>query len=141
MKRRDKKSPVEAPATIAIPRRAARILNFEPGTWWRLAGQRVTIVTQLTSERLLIRHAADERSETVPVSSLTPWIPAVGNAEASADRAAPVEAYSDNVWGRALDEHRIIKEFVESGDVTRAARARVAQTLGLSDRQVRRKIK
>ena len=141
MKRRDKKSSVETTATMAIPRRAARILNFEPGTWWRLAGQRVTIVTQLTSERLLIRHAADERSETVPVSSLTPWIPAGGEGEAAADRTAPVEAYSDNVWGRALDEHRIIKEFVESGDVSRAARTRVAKTLGLSDRQVRRKIK
>jgi len=141
MNRKGNASPSQPPPTLAIPRRAARILEFEPGTWWRLADQRVTIVTQLTCERLLIRHAADERTETVPVSSLTPWIGGVGNPGTPAERSAGVEAYSESVWGRALDEHRLIEEFLESGDLSRTTRKRLAQALGLSDRQVRRKIK
>jgi putative transposase len=117
------------------------MVSFEPGTSWRLGDNRVTIVTQLTVDRLLIRHAADDRTETVHVASLTPWNPSAAEGAHSDGRSPALESYSDSVWARAVDEHRIIREFVEAGDVNRIARARVAQALGVSDRQVRRTIK
>jgi putative transposase len=139
MKRKKPKLPAKTPFPMAISRRGAGIVSFDQGTSWRLGDNRVTIVTQLTVDRLLIRHAADDRTEAVHVSSVTPWTGAEG--ERSDGRLSAPEGYSDGVWARAIEQHRVIREFVEAGDVTRIARARVAQALGISDRQVRRTVK
>jgi putative transposase len=132
------KPPAEiAAAADTIARRSARIVNYQPGTAWRLADRRVTIVAQLTADRLLVRYSADDKTETVAVAALSPWI-------AGSDpipRTLPLQEHSDPTWLRALEEHRLISALVEAGTVGRVARTPVAQALALSDRQLRRKIR
>ncbi|HEV2702903.1 MAG TPA: Mu transposase C-terminal domain-containing protein [Steroidobacteraceae bacterium] len=123
--------------TAVMVRRPARIVTYEPGSAWRLGSHRVTLVAQLTSDRLLVRHAADDKTETAAVSALSPWIPGTD----AAPRTVPVPEHPDRIWLRALEEHRLISALVETGMMGQVARAPVARALRLSDRQLRRKIR
>ena len=74
---------------------------------WSLRGQRVAIVSQLTIDRLLVRFTADDRTETVAVSELAPWV-ATALENESTGGVAPFELYSDAAWSRALEEYALV---------------------------------
>jgi putative transposase len=125
--------------TLEIPRQGNRITAFEAGSTWSVRGERVAIVSQLTADRLLIRFTADDRTETVAVAELAPWVAALSE-NGPMGAVAPLELYSDSAWSRALEEYGIVNSFVERNDLSRAARDQIAQTLMISDRQLRRKL-
>jgi putative transposase len=125
------------PTPQVLVRRPARIVSYEPGTAWRLGIHRVSLVAQLTADRVLVRYAADDRTETVTASALTPWTAE----EVPAPRTVPIAEHPDGVWLRALEEHRLVSALVESGVTGRGARAPIARALDLSDRQLRRKMR
>jgi putative transposase len=140
MKRKRLKGAEPKPVTtLQIPRQGNRITGYEAGSTWSVRGERVAIVTQLATDRLLVRFTADDRTETVAVAELAPWAAAVPETE-STGAIAPLELYSDAAWARALEEYGIVNSFIESNDLSRAARDRLAQTLKISDRQLRRKL-
>jgi putative transposase len=137
MKRTTAASENSSPTSLL--KRAARIVHFDPGTRWRLKSGIVTMVRQVAPDRILVRHD-DERAEIVSASALSPA--AVFDEEnESAARQKPLEAHSNATWARALEEQALIAPLIEQRDLGRAAIARVARMLGISDRQVRRKIR
>jgi putative transposase len=56
-----------------------------------------------------------------------------------AERRTATDDYSDSVWARAREEERLIGPLLGNSDPK--ARIKVIQALGLSDRQIRRKLK
>jgi putative transposase len=140
MKRRKLKRFDSTGSLPGIPRSPAQIVSYMPGSSWRCGDERVVIATQLGGDRVLVRFTADDRVESISVGSLVPWPPPGLESAISSRVIRPVAAHSDVVWGRALEEHRIISTMVDAGDISPAARARAAQALAISDRQVRRKI-
>jgi putative transposase len=130
---------LKAPPTPNLLKRAARIVRFEPGTRWQLESDAVTILRQVSSDRVLIRFG-DERTQIVPAAALEPVAIFQEGIDATA-RAKPLDEHSQVTWERALEERTLIAALVEGRDLGRTAIARVAQALAISERQVRRKIR
>ena len=128
MKRKRLKAAEPKPVTtLQIPRQGNRITGYEAGSMWSVRGERVAIVTQLATDRLLVRFTADDRTETVAVAELAPWAAAVPETE-STGAVAPLELYSDAAWARALEEYGIVNSFIERNDLSRAARSACANS-------------
>ncbi len=125
------------PGTCVIPRRAAQVLNFEAGTVWLLGGASVSILKPISVSRLLVRHLADAHTEVVATTALKPMLG--GTIADSAKRRTATDDFTDPVWERALKEERLISPLLGNSDSQE--RALVVQALGLSDRQIRRKLK
>lgn len=138
MKRKSNFRPADsAEPADAVVRRSMRIVSFDAGTAWLLGHQRVTIVAALNANRVLIQYDADGRTGIADVSALRPWAPPVAE---NTLRTVPISEHSDLVWERAQEEHRLISALVGAGQANPKARHEVATLLGISDRQLRRKI-
>jgi putative transposase len=135
-----KATPTRTPDPLSsgvIPRRAAQVLSFEAGSLWRLGAAAVSIVKPIAVGRLVVRHLIDARTEVVDPTALKPIPdPRLTNA---AERRTATDDHSDTVWARAREEERLIGPLLGNSDPK--ARIRVAQALGLSERQIRRKLK
>jgi hypothetical protein len=125
----------EAIPTPNLPKRAARIVRFDPGTRWQLESDAVTILRQVSTDRVLIRYE-DQRTQIVSAGALRPIAIFDEGMDATA-RAKPLDEHSQATWERALEERALIAALVESGDLGRTAIARVARALDISERQVR----
>lgn len=135
MKRRSiDREPRFEPSTRELPKRAARIIGYQPGSRWRLDGAVVTVLAAMSVERVLVRHASDARTEIVMASRLVP----IEGAEATGHRQRSAADYAPSVWFRALEEQVQVKRLLarQPGATT----ARVARALKLSERQLRRKV-
>lgn len=139
MKRKSNFKPTESADTAdAVVQRSVRIVSFDPGTSWQLDDQQVTIVSALNANRVLIQYDADGRTGTADVSALRPWAAPVAD---SSLRHVPISEYSDLVWERSQEEHRLVSALVGSHQANPKTRLEVATLLGIGDRQLRRKIK
>ncbi|MEI6719171.1 MAG: hypothetical protein WCO67_00265 [Betaproteobacteria bacterium] len=136
MKRRsiDRKSRPQQPSR-QLPKRAARIVGFQPGSRWRLDGAVVTVLAVLSVDRLLVRQASDSRTETVTASRLVP----IEGAEGAGHRHRSAADFEPRVWSRALEEQTQLAAL--STHQTKATMARAARALKLSERQLRRKLR
>ena len=139
MKRKKQGNSVGGVPSSLIAQGPIRIVSYEPGTAWRLGNGRVTVVAQMSAVAVLVRRSADDVCETVDVSTLNPWISPVNPGDSGGH--VSLSSYPDEVWKRALEEHRVISALFDRADFSMAARQRVARVLGLSDRQVRRKLR
>ena len=124
MKRRKLKRLSSTGTATEILRAPAQILSYIPGSSWRFGDERAVIATQLAVDRVLVRFTADDRVEAVSVGSLVPWSPPGLEIAVPTKANRPVAAHSDAVWGRALEEHRIISTMVDVGDVRSSSAAR-----------------
>src|SRR5580704_17454743 len=115
---------LKAPPTPNLLKRAARIVRFDPGTRWQLESDAVTILRQVSSDRVLIRFG-DERTQIVPAAALESVAIFQEGIDASA-RAKPLDAHPQATWERALQERTLIAALVEGRDLSRTAIARVA---------------
>lgn len=120
-----------------IPRRAAQVLEFEAGSLYRLGDAPVSVVRAMTPGRLLVRHLIDSRTEVVEAAGLKP-LP-TPDVPGGVERQTAADDHSDAAWSRAREEERLIGPLLGNSD--RQARLKVVHTLGLSDRQIRRKLK
>src|ERR1700722_18246003 len=139
MKRRKQNNSAGGVPSSLIAQGPIRIVSYEPGTAWQFGQGRVTVVAQMSAVAVLVRRSADDLCETVDVSSLNPWISPVNPGDSGGH--VSLSSYPDEVWNRALEEHRVISALFDRADFSIAARQRVARVLGLSDRQVRRKLR
>jgi putative transposase len=94
----------------------------------------------MTSDRVMVKFTADDRIETVLVSALSPWEALTNDQLQTGKPPPPIEGYSDVVWARALEEHRVISELVEGSGNNQAGRQAAALSLGISARHIKRKI-
>jgi putative transposase len=120
-----------------IPKRAAEVLDFAPGTIWRFGAIAVTVVRPMSVGRLLIRHLIDPATEVVEAAALKPL--SIRDPSIPPERRAEPEDFEDVVWARARDEEHWIRPLLGNSDPI--ARRKAGQALALSDRQVRRKLK
>ena len=95
----------------------------------------VCVVKPVAVDRLLVRHLSDAHTQIVNAACLK----RVRDAPPAAARQLPIEQHSSKVWTCAREEERLIAPLLEH--FSPQERARVAGALGLSDRQVRRKLR
>lgn len=131
----DREPPGMPRPQVSLPRRPAQVLHFEPGSLCQLGLATVSVVKPVAVGKLLIRYLSDAHTEIVSAADLKP-LPGIPD---GADRQVPIEQHSRAVWTRAREEERLIAPLLERG--TPVDRERVAKALGLSERQVRRKLK
>ena len=131
----DREPPGMPRPQVVLPRRAAQVLHFEPGSLWQLGPATVSVVKPVAVGKLLIRYLSDAHTEIVSAAILRP----LPNAADSAERQVPIEQHSRAVWTRAREEERLIAPLLERA--TPADRDGVAKAVALSNRQVRRKLK
>src|ERR1700722_19163450 len=108
------------PSPLPLPRRAARIVHFEPGSHWKLGSALVRGLGVLAPDRVLVRPEARDRIETVGIDALEP-----DGTPAPASAGISVERYSKATWAKALREHAQITVLLERPD--RSTHAQVAQ--------------
>lgn len=139
--KRIKIPPAESVATPiqAIRRRRARIVSYEPGSVWRLNASRVVVIAQVSTTLVRVRHTADDKLEAVRIDSLDPWVSQEGTSEAIRDQAEHGN-HSAQVQSRAQLEFSVVSSLVNSGDLSRQAKLRAANSLGISTRHLRTKI-
>ena len=131
----DREPPGMPRPQVSLPRRPAQVLHFEPGSLCQLGLATVSVVKPVAVGKLLIRYLSDAHTEIVSAADLKP-LPGIPD---GAGRQVPIEQHSRAVWTRAREEERLIAPLLERG--TPVDRERVAKALGLSDRQIRRKLK
>lgn len=122
-------------APASFPRQAAQVLHFEAGSLWQLGLATVSIVRPVAVGRLLIRHLSDARTEVVSAASLKP----IRGMPEDGARQVPLDHHAAKAWTRAREEHRLIAPLLDHA--TPDERKSVAEALGLSDRQIRRKLR
>jgi hypothetical protein len=127
MKRRKQRDSFDGVPSSLIAQGPVRIVSYDPGTAWQLGHGRVTVVTQMSAVAVLVRRSADDVCETVDVASLTPW---VSPSNTGGGGQVSLNSYPDEVWNKALEEHRLISALFDRADFSLAARQRVASNTG-----------
>ncbi len=122
-----------------LTRNVPRSVGLDPGTIWLVDGKRATIQYQPSVHDVVVKYRENDKLATVSVSALKPLVLEPGSPEAAGSPRA-LEEYSPEDWERALEGERRVKAWLDAGDLSPTARAKVAKALNISDRQLRRKI-
>jgi len=123
-----------------VPKTPARIVDFAPGSTWRVGDSYVTIQRQHSAHDIVVRYVATGQIATVTLGALVPVSPD-SEARGAVGDCKPITEHSAAVWSRAMDEEAQIRALLTAGDLSPAARLKTAERLGISDRQLRRKLK
>jgi putative transposase len=121
--------------TKALP----RAVGFDAGTAWLVGQARAIIQHRPSVDDAVVRFLETGAIATVAVSSLLAIPPELNKSEA-AGSLRDLDKYTPQAWDRALEEQRQIDAWIKVGDMTPEARRELSKSLGISDRQCRRKL-
>ena len=128
-----------ASSAVQIRRRPTRIVSYQSGSVWRLNDARVTVVTHVSTSLVRVKRSADDHIDTVPIANLLPWSD-VDDTERLREGDTLRDVYTPEVLSRAHLEYSMVAALVNSGDLSRLAKARTANSLGISARHLRTKL-